>query len=165
MRFDNFISVEWMLVAMVLGILGWGSVLALRWWQTISEADDIYARKRELGELLPHVELDDFKPAYIAAEAPVKGTHMFAAAATSMVLMPLGVWFFSALWYEIWLLAGRIEIAANGTMIHTFSTFVFIMGIMIAVLYFSMKRHYENLPQSLSAAIRRLNAGEKPGVR
>ncbi|MEL6568730.1 MAG: hypothetical protein AAFQ22_09950 [Pseudomonadota bacterium] len=165
MRFDNFLSVELLLSAMVLGILVWAGVLAWRWWQTFQEVGEMYARKRELGELLPHVELEDFKPAYIAAEAPVKGTHIFAAATTSLVLMPLGIWFFGALWYEIWLLAGRNEVAANGTMIHTFATFVFIMGIMIAVLYWTMKRYYENLPLSLGAAIRRLNTGDISGAR
>lgn len=158
MRFDNFISVELLLAGIVLGIVGWGAVLALGWWQTFREVEAVYTRKRELGELLPHVTLDAFKPVYIAAEAPVKGTHIFAAAATSIVLMPLGIWFFSALWYEIWLLAGRVEVAANGTMIHTFATFVFIIAIMIATLYWTLKRYYENLPKPLSAAIRQLNA-------
>lgn len=157
MRFDNFISVELLLAAILLGVLGWGAVLALGWWQTFREVEDMYARKRELGELLPHVTLEDFKPAYIAAEAPVKGTHIYAAAATSLILMPLGIWFFSALWYEVWLLAGRIEVAANGTMIHTFATFLFIIGIMIATLYWTLKRYYENLPRPLNAAIRQLN--------
>ncbi|MEL6662110.1 MAG: hypothetical protein AAFO57_01245 [Pseudomonadota bacterium] len=164
MRFDNFISVELMLAAMVAGIIIWGAVLAWQWWRTMTEASDIYAAKREIGELRPHVRLEDFKTVYIAAEAPVKGTHLFAAAATSMAAMPLGIWFFSALWYEIWLLAGRVEVAANGTMIHTFATFVFIMAIMIGVLYWTLKRYYENLPPSLSAGMRQLNAGAEPGA-
>lgn len=164
MRFDNFISVELILAAMVAGLIVWGAVLAWLWWRTLSEADEIFDAKREIGELDRHVALEDFRPAYVAAEAPVKGTHLFAAAATSMVLMPLGVWFFSALWYEIWLLGGRVEVAANGTMIHTFATFVFIMAIMVGVLYFTMKRHYDNLPPSLNTAIRRLNEGRQPGA-
>ncbi|MEM1105191.1 MAG: hypothetical protein AAGH87_02290 [Pseudomonadota bacterium] len=163
MRFDNVLSVEWMLALMVAGVLAWGAVLAFRWRQTFSEAEPMYARWRELGELEAHVTLEAFKPAYVAAEAPVKGTHIFAAAATCMVLLPLGIWFFSALWYEVWTLTGRLEVAANGTMIHTFATFIFIMGVMIGVLYSVLKRHYEHLPEPMGAAIRRLNAEGRAG--
>ena len=157
MRLDPVYQVPDLLIFLPLLFLAWGGFIAWRWYRAYTSAQLFHILKQEQGELSESVSLEDFREGYLAAEAPRAATYAFACALICAVLIPPGIALFSQLWYEAWILAGRYEPAARGTMIHTFGTFLFCVALMVGVLYIAMKRYYSNLPPRLSDIIRQLN--------
>lgn len=148
-------------IYLVLGVLflGWVIYLVLAWRGVRREAGEIYALKRERGELHSHVGEAPFRKAYIASEGPRASTYWFAAALVCVLVLPPLMAVFTRVWYEVWVLAGRDEVFATSTMVHTFFTFLFCSSVIFGVLWITMRRFYMRLPPDLRRAERKLNQG------
>jgi len=163
MRQDTFailpnLHVAWVIGLFLAAFLAWGAVIAWRWAVTRSEAGEIYAAKREQGEIAHHVAPDDFREAYIRAEAPRGATYFYGAALACGLVTPPLMAVFARLWQEIWMLTGAWPPTGPGTMVYTFSLFLATMAAMMAIAAFAMRRYHERTPPNLRQAIRQLNA-------
>ncbi|MEO0465332.1 MAG: hypothetical protein AAF216_02220 [Pseudomonadota bacterium] len=157
MRLDPLFEAQHVAYFLLFLFLAWGALLAWQWMNTKALAKDVYEAKREQGELADHVDEDTFVDVFTAAEAPRRGLYFFLSALVCGLAIPPAMALFSNLWYEVWSLTGRFEPVANGTLVYTFATFVFCMGVMVAVLYLAMKRFYALQPPNLKDAISNLN--------
>lgn len=143
-------------VALVLAVAAWGAHLALRWKRARAFAPELLKLRQESGELPADVSVEEFTDLYLRAEGPRSGTYVFACAAImTLALAPLST-VFNAVWDTLWTLSGQSPVFEQGTLIHTFSFFLVIMGIGIALLAAAMHRYYALMPPNLKQVIRNL---------
>lgn len=157
MRLEPLFEAQHVVYFFLLLFAGWGALLFWQWRQTRALASEVFEAKKEQGEIARHVNEADFVDAFMAAETPRRGLYFFLSALICAVAIPPAMALFSQLWYEVWTLTGRFEPVANGTLIYTFATFVFCMGLMVGVLYTAMRRFYAFQPPDLKDAISTLN--------
>ncbi len=151
----------------ILTVLGvafglWAGVIAYRVYQARRQVGPVYTALRERGELAGHVGEPAFRRAYLAAEGPRGGIYTLVCALLCTVAIPPMMAVFSQVWHEIWLMTGRFQPAARGTLVYTFSLFLMSMGIMITVLWVGLRRYYMRRPKDLRRAVRDLNEGLEP---
>lgn len=161
MHVDTFFTLEGVFTFMALLFAGWAGLIAWRWKEAARLSREVYRVKRDAGELKAHVDEEAFHKGYMRAERPRAMGYFFLGAVASAVSIPPLMGVFSRAWYEIWTLTGRYAPAAAGTLVHTFSLFVFSMLVMIVILWFAM-RHYHMHPQpDLRDIVRELNGETK----
>ena len=165
MRTDTFpmlpyVHINWVIAGFAALFLLWALFLIWRWRATRVEAADVYAAKREYGELAAHVDEASFTQSYMRSEAPRAATYLFICAFICAMALPPAMLVFSNLWDEVWSLTGELPEAARGTLVHTFSTFLACMGVMVGVLAVAMHRFHTRTPPSLRTAIRQLNGSD-----
>ncbi len=136
---------------------GWGAYVAFRWRQTYRLADDVYAAKREQGELGGGVEASAFKAAFVRAEGPRLATYMFAAGLACLILAPAAISVFNVVWDEMWNLSGRPPVFTRGLLLHSVLTIFVYVGLFFSICGLTMLRYHRNAPPSLRSEIRRLN--------
>lgn len=141
---------------LVLAVAGWGLHLAWRWKEAKAFAPQLLKARKESGELPESVDEAEFTDLYVRAEGPRAGTYIFTCAAFMTVgLAPLTS-VFNSIWDAFWKLTGGSPVFEQGTLIHTFSLFLSIMGLAIAILALAMHRYYRLMPPSLKQVIRSL---------
>ncbi|NBC21624.1 MAG: hypothetical protein GVY06_11370 [Alphaproteobacteria bacterium] len=161
MEVDTLITLEGVLAFMALVFIGWAGLIAWRWREAAKLSREVYKVKRDAGELKPHVKEEAFHAGYMRAERPRAMGYFFLGAVASAVSIPPLMGVFTRAWYEIWTLTGRHPPAAEGTLIHTFSLFVFSMLVMIAILWFTMRRYHTHPQPDLRDVVRELNGDTK----
>ena len=140
----------------LLALIGWGLWLRARWKDMPGLADTVYDERIDSGELPKHMNRDAFTTAFIESEGPRRETYRWGAAIASLLLLPILVRVFNTIWNLFWAAAGRPAVFEEGHMIHTFCTYLFAMGAVITILYFTMRRYYRAAPPSLKSQIRKL---------
>jgi len=162
MNQEILIQLSTILTVLGLAFALWAGVIAYRLYQARKQVGPVFSALRERGELAGHVPEETFRRAYLAAESPRGGVYTLACALLCTVAIPPMMAVFSEVWHEIWLLTGRFQPAARGTLVYTFSLFLMSMGVMIAVLWFGLRRYHMRRPKDLRRAIRDLNEGLEP---
>jgi hypothetical protein len=143
-------------IALVLAVVAWGTHLALRWKRAREFAPELLRLRQESGELPPGIAPEEFTDLYLRAEGPRSGTYVFACAAImTLALAPLST-MFNAVWDTLWTMTGQSPVFEQGTLIHTFSFFLVVMGVGIALLAAAMHRYYTLMPPNLKQVIRNL---------
>lgn len=138
-------------------LIGWGAWLYLRWKDMPELAGAVYEERIASGELPKSVNREVFTNAFTESEGPRRQTYRWAAAIASLLLLPILVRIFNVLWNIGWAASGKPEVFEEGYMTHTFCTYLFAMGVVITILYFTMRRYYRAAPPSLKTQLRRLN--------
>ncbi len=142
---------------LVAAILAWAGHLAWQWKKAREFAPQLLAARQESGELPAAVSVEEFTDLYLRAEGPRASTYFLACAALlTFGLGPLAA-VFNGVWNAIWRLVGQPPVFEAGTLIHTFSFFLAMMGITIAVLAIAMRRYYALTPPTLKQIIRELS--------
>ena len=138
-----------------LGI--WGLYLLMKWRELPDFANAVYHSMRDKGLLSDRVRREDFKESFIRCEAPLAASYRWLGALISLVGLPLLIMGFNRVWDFFWRLGGSepgpLE---QGYMFHLFMTFVFVMSVVVAMLYFITSHYYRNAPPSLKSEIKRL---------
>lgn len=142
--------------SMILAMVAWGFWLRKRWGEMPELANIVYDERIASGELPKRVKRDDFVDAFVSAESPRRETYRWIAASASILLLPILVRVFNVIWNFFWVLAGKPPVFEIGTMMHTFMTFLFAMGVIITIIYFSTRRFYSTAPLSLRKQVREL---------
>ena len=140
----------------LLALIGWGVWLRVRWRDMPDLADTVYEERIKSGEIPKKITREAFTAAFIESEGPRRETYRWAAAISSLLLLPVLVRIFNLIWNAFWAIAGKPPVFSEGYMIHTFCTYLFAMGVVIMILYFTMRRYYQSAPPSLKAQIRKL---------
>ena len=143
------------LTFVALGI--WGIWLLVKWRELPDFSNAVYHSMREKGLISDRVRQEDFKESFIRCEAPLAASYRWAAAFVSLVGLPLLIMAFNRTWDFFWRLGGAVPgPLERGYMFHLFMTFVFVMGVVVALLYFVTAHYYRNVPPSLKSEIKRL---------
>jgi len=146
----------WVYFILVLVVIAWGAHLAWRWKQARDFAPTLLAVRKESGELPASIEPREFTDLYLRAEGPRAATYIYVCA----VLMTFGLApissLFNTVWISIWRVMGSDPVFEQGTFIHTFSFFLAVMGLTIAILAVAMRRYYALMPPNLRQVIRNL---------
>lgn len=143
-------------VALVLAVAAWGMHLAWRWKLARDFAPELLKARKESGELPADVTESEFTDLYLRAEGPRAATYIFACAAFMVAaLAPIST-VFNAIWVSFWKMSGESPVFDKGTLIHTFSFFLTVMGVAIALLAGAMHRYYRLAPPNLKQVIRNL---------
>jgi hypothetical protein len=146
---------------LVVALFGWAGHLAWQWRKARAFAPELLAARQESGELPPGVKAEEFTDLYVRAEGPRASTYFFACAALlTFGLGPLAA-VFNGIWNTIWRFVGQPPVFEAGTLIHTFSFFLAMMGVTIAVLAIAMRRYYALMPPTLKQIIRELSKSER----
>ena len=143
-------------IALVIAVISWGILLAVRWKKAKDFAPELLQARKKTGELPDAVKEDEFTDLYLRAEGPRASTYIYACAAFMTVgLAPIST-LFNSVWDALWALSGRSPVFEQGTLIHTFSFFLSVMGLTIALLAIAMHRYYTLMPPNLKQVIRNL---------
>ncbi len=141
---------------LVIAVVAWGLHLAWRWRQTKAFAPELLKARKASGELPESVDEAVFTDLYVRAEGPRAGTYIYACGALMTVgLAPLSA-VFNAVWETFWKLSGGSPVFEQGTLIHTFSFFLVMMGLAIGLLALALHRYYTLMPPNLRQIIRSL---------
>jgi len=140
--------------SMLAAMVAWGLWLRNRWREMPELANVVYDERIKSGELPKSVKREDFTAAFIETDGPRRETYRWVAATASVILLPLLVRLFNSIWHFFWILSGKPLVFEAGFMMHTFCTFLFAMGIIIGIIYFSTRRYYATAPRSLRAQVR-----------
>lgn len=141
---------------LVLAVAGWGAHLAWRWKAAKDFAPQMLKARQETGELPASINVAEFTDLYVRAEGPRASTYIFVCAAfMTLALAPLAS-LFNTVWDTFWLMSGGSPVFEQGTLIHTFSLFLSVMGLAIALLALAMHRYYRLMPPNLKQVIRSL---------
>ncbi|MFN7164635.1 MAG: hypothetical protein ACK4P2_07435 [Hyphomonas sp.] len=142
--------------ALVFAVAAWGVHLALRWKQARDFAPELLKARKATGELPEGVKEDEFTDLYLRAEGPRASTYIYACAVLmTLLLAPISTGF-NMVWDAFWTLSGQSPVFEQGTLIHTFSFFLTIMGLTIALLALALHRYYTLTPPNLKQVIRNL---------
>ena len=152
-------SAATMLIILALVLLIWGGFLLREWQQTKRFASEVMRAHQEHGDLPESASEEEFVKAYVKAEGPRAGTYLFGCAVFLAILLAPFMNFVNFIWRLLWRAAGYPPVFQTGTLFHTFMMFVLIMGFMIAVLAFAMRRYHMTTPPTLKKVIR--NMGQK----
>ena len=139
-----------------VALFAWGGHLAWRWKATRDFAPEVLAARKETGEIPADAEFTDL---YLRSEGPRSATYFFACATIVSVLVAPFVAAFNMVWTALWRASGASPVFETGTLIHTFSVFLAIMGFMILLLAVAMRRYYALMPPNLKQVLRDLNGG------
>ncbi len=143
-------------IAVVIAVVAWGVLLSLRWKKAKDFAPELLQARKKSGELPEAVKEDEFTDLYLRAEGPRASTYIYACAAFMTVLLAPISTIFNTVWDALWTLSGRSPVFEQGTLIHTFSFFLTVMGLAIALLALAMHRYYTLMPPNLKQVIRNL---------
>lgn len=146
----------WALGFLVAGLAIWAALLVWRWKMARDFAPELFAARKASGEMPDDVSEAEFVDLYLRGEGPRAGTYLFACAAFMMVTLAPFSAAFNTIWTTLWRLAGGPLEFEAGTLIHTFSFFVFMMALMIGVLAFALRRYYTLMPPDLKQILRDL---------
>lgn len=143
-------------IALVVAVIGWGALLAFRWKKAKDFAPELLSARKKSGELPDAVQPGEFTDLYLRAEGPRASTYIYVCAAIMTAgLAPLST-LFNAVWDALWTLTGQSPVFEQGTLIHTFSFFLAVMSVAIALLAIAMHRYYTLMPPNLKQVIRNL---------
>jgi len=146
----------WVYLIIVAAVIAWGGHLAWRWKQTRDFAPQLLAMRKESGELPPGIDEKEFTDLYVRAEGPRAATYIYACAAFMTAgLAPLSS-LFNTVWQTLWQATGGSPVFEAGTLIHTFSFFLAIMGLAVLLLAIALRRYYALTPPNLRQVIRNL---------
>ena len=140
--------------SMLLAMAAWGLWLRARWKDMPDLANIVYDERIASGELPKSVSREQFTTAFIQTDGPRMQTYRWVAASVSLILLPVLVRLFNGIWHLVWVASGKPGVFEAGFMIHTFSTFLFSMGTIITILFFTMRRYYKTAPPSLRTQVR-----------
>lgn len=143
------------LIASLLAI--WGASLYWRWTVVRTQAPEIFAAKREAGELAPHVSAEQFAAAFAHHEGPRAESHIFGAGLIVGLGLAPFVWAFNAIWRILWRQVGAPPVYEVGTLLHTFLVFLAILTFIVATGFVIMRRYYRAPSGNLRRAIEQLN--------
>ena len=149
--------VPFLILACIL--LVWGGHLAWRWKQTRDFAPNVLAARQADGDVPADVTAVEFPPLYLLSEGPRAATYFYLCALFVSVLIAPVASFGNAVWVTLWRATGRNLVFETGTLIHTFSVFLAIMGFIILLLAVAMRRYYALMPPNLKQVLRDLNGG------
>ena len=149
------------MILLFVALLVWGGHLAWRWKTTRDFAPEVLAARKESGEIPADVGEAEFTDLYLRSEGPRAATYFFACATTVSVMIAPFVAAFNMVWRGFWQASGTSPVFETGTLIHTFSVFLAIMGFMILLLAAAMRRYYALMPPNLKQVVRDLNGGLK----
>jgi len=142
--------------SMIAAMIAWGIWLRRRWQEMPELANVVYDERIKSGELPKSIKRDGFTAAFIQTDGPRRETYRWAAATASIILLPVMVKLFNVIWNFFWVLSEKPRVFEEGLMMHTFCTFLFAMGTIISIIYFSTRRYYSTAPPSLRKQIRGL---------
>lgn len=146
----------WVYFLIVLAVIAWGGHLAWRWKKTREFAPRLLALRQESGELPPGIDEKEFTDLYVRAEGPRASTYIYACAVFMTVsLAPLSS-LFNSVWHAFWMMSGGSPVFEEGTLIHTFSFFLAVMGLTVLVLAIALRRYYALTPPNLRQITRNL---------
>ena len=118
---------------------------------SINESLALLRRRLDWDTALARLEEFDAR-----AEGPRAGTYTYSCAALmTLALAPLSR-VFNMIWDTFWTLSGESPVFEQGTLIHTFSFFLVVMGVGIALLAAAMHRYHTLAPPNLNQLIRNL---------
>jgi hypothetical protein len=147
----------WPVLVIVCLLILWGASLYWRWQTLRRQAPEIFAAKREAGELASHVDQAAFSAAYLHHEGPRAETHAFVAGLiTGLGLAPY-VTAFNGAWRILWRAMGAPPVYETGTMLHTFFLFIGILGFILLTGVIVMRRYYRTPVSNFRRAIDQLN--------
>lgn len=138
-------------------LLVWGGHLAWRWKQARDFAPNVLAARQADGDVPADVTAVEFTPLYLRSEGPRAATYFYLCALTVSVLIAPVAGLGNAIWVALWRATGRNLVFETGTLIHTFTMFLIMMGFMILVLAIAMRRYHTKMPPPLKHIIRDLN--------
>ncbi len=147
----------WPVLVIVALLALWGAGLYWRWHQVGVQGPQIYAAKRETGELGAHVSESAFLAAYRQHEGPRAETHVYAAGLIVGLGLAPFVWAFNTVWRALWRANGAPPVYETGTMIHTFLVFIAILAFIFLTGYIAMRRYYRAPAGNLRRAVEQLN--------
>jgi hypothetical protein len=147
------------MILLFVALLAWGAHLAWRWKTTRDFAPEVLAARKETGEIPADIGDAEFTDLYLRSEGPRSATYFFACATIVSILVAPFVAAFNMVWLALWRASGSSPVFETGTMIHTFSVFLAIMGFMILLLAAAMRRYYALMPPNLKQVMRDLNGG------
>jgi hypothetical protein len=147
------------LIILFLILLGWGLHLAWRWKEARDFSVDLLAAKQTDGSLPKDVEAAEFTDLYLRSEGPRAATYIYTCAVLVAVLIAPFTTLMNTIWLAVWRATGNNPVFGTGTMIHTFSMFLFIMGLMVGLLAVAMRRYYALAPPTLKQVERDLRGG------
>ena len=142
--------------SMIAAMVAWGFWLRARWKDMPELAGIVYDERIATGELPRDVSRERFTDAFVEAEGPRIHTYRWVAAAASILLLPILVRVFNVIWDFVWVMVGKPRVFEAGFMMHTFCTFLFAMSVIVAILFFTMRRYYKTAPPSLKKQLRTL---------
>ena len=138
----------------------WGAHLYWRWRQTRLFAPQVLATRKAEGEIPEHVTEEEFTDLYVRSEGPRAATYIFVCAAFMGVFIGPLVSMINAVWRALWRMQGSSPVFEVGTLIHTFSVFLILMGLTILLLSIAMRRYYAVMPPNFKQVMRDLNGGK-----
>ena len=147
------------MILLYIALLAWGLHLAWRWKSARDFAPEVLAARKETGEIPADVTDAEFTDLYLRSEGPRAPTYFFACATIVSFLVAPFVAAFNMVWTALWRGSGASPVFEVGTLIHTFSVFLAIMGFMILLLATAMRRYYALMPPNLKQVLRDLNGG------
>ena len=146
---------------LLVGLVIWAGALVWRWWSLPAFARQVYDSNVEKGLLDAGLDREAYVMAYVRSEGPRAGSYWCATAFVSLLALPGLIELFNRLWDLVWRWMGAIEGPyERGYMLHTFMTFVFVMGVIVGLLYLVTAFYYRTRPPTLAAEIDRLLGGE-----
>jgi len=140
----------------LVALIAWGLWLRKRWQEMPELASTVYDERIKSGEISKKISRERFSEAFIKTDGPRRETYRWGAAISSLLLLPILVRIFNVIWNFMWAVAGKPGVFEEGYMIHTFSTYLFAMGVVITILFFTMRRFYRDAPPSLKTQLRKL---------
>ena len=147
------------MILLYIALLAWGLHLAWRWKSARDFAPEVLAARKETGEIPADITDAEFTDLYLRSEGPRAPTYFFACAAIVSFLVAPFVAAFNMVWTALWRASGASPVFEVGTLIHTFSVFLAIMGFMILLLATAMRRYYALMPPNLKQVLRDLKGG------
>ncbi len=142
--------------ALVFAVAAWGVHIGLRWKRVKEFAPELLKSRQASGELPGAVTESEFTDLYLRAEGPRASTYILVCATLMTLGLPLLSTAFNAVWIGLWNATGRSPVFEEGTLIHTFSFFLVVMGVGIALLAAAMHRYHTLSPPNLKQVIRNL---------
>lgn len=148
------------ILILVVALLAWGTHLAWRWKQTRDFAPSVLSARQADGDIPGDVTDTEFTDLYLRSEGPRAATYFYICAVITALMIAPVTTAANAIWVSIWKLTGENPVFETGTLIHTFSMFLMIMGFMIVLLAVAMRRYYALMPPTLKHVMRDLGGGQ-----
>lgn len=152
-----FDAVIWIYFGMFGLIFLWAGWLAWSYKKLPEFAGEVYDSNIEKELLTTRISRDDFIEIYTRSEWPRSAAFRCATAFVSLLLVPILITVFNQVWDAIWNAMGSIPGPfESGYMLHTFMTFLAVMGAIVGLLYLVTAFKYRTAPPTLAQEIRRL---------
>ncbi|MEL7452905.1 MAG: hypothetical protein AAGJ50_05985 [Pseudomonadota bacterium] len=145
------------LLILLIAILGWAALLAYQWREAKALQAIVYEQRRSSGELRPHVSAEAFERVFLYCEGPRFSTYVFVSGLATLVLLPLFLLAFNAIWRFVWWNTGQFANLEAGELVHGLVSVMFVVPFLFCVAWVTMRRYHRRPPSNLRREIERLN--------